>query len=323
MKTVIVKGGAGMGNRMLCAASGILWAKAAKRKVYIDWRDQAYSSNEENSFFHFFENSQILKEAPVCTSNIFPKVWKGNQNYSISKMIGTYDPKKFGSLLIHKKYSINPKNIYYPEDIVVFWHYIGFFEKIKAIVRNTLPEFSKMSLEVMMRKVIVEEMKLLPKIQYLIDNYKKQNFQENMIGVHIRYTDRKINLIKIENAIKKVLNKNKEAMLFLCTDCKDIENTYRRKYGERVFFTEKWFPATDSKRSALHYNNCPDRVQNGVEALIDMYLLSQCNYIIYSENSTFSYISRVISDLPNDKVINIDKFDIKFILKKYIRKLTT
>ncbi len=322
MKTVIIKGGAGMGNRMLCAASGILWAKAAKRKVYIDWRDQAYSSNEENSFFYFFENSQFLKEEPACTSSIFPNIWNNHQNYSIGKMIGIYDPKKFSSLLIHKKYSIDPSQLYYPEDTVVFWHYTGFFEKIEHIVRNTLLEFKRFSLEEMIRKIILEEMILLPKIQDLINDYKKQNWQEGIIGAHIRYTDRKINIKKIENSIAKILQKNEKAVLFLCTDSKEIENFYRKKYKAKIIVTEKWFPPTNEGRSSLHFNNCPDRVQNGIEALVDMYLLSHCDYIIYSECSTFSYISRVISDLPDDKILNIDRFDIKLNLKKIIRRLT-
>jgi len=68
----IVKTKGGMGNRMLCAASGILWAKAVGRVPFVDWRDEAYSRERENSFFHFFENPAVLHDPPDNEHEIYP-----------------------------------------------------------------------------------------------------------------------------------------------------------------------------------------------------------------------------------------------------------
>src|SRR5262249_35551159 len=38
-KLLLVKGIAGLGNRILCALTGILYARLAGRKVCVDWRD--------------------------------------------------------------------------------------------------------------------------------------------------------------------------------------------------------------------------------------------------------------------------------------------
>ena len=45
----------------------------------------------------------------------------------------------------------------------------------------------------------------------------------------------------------------------------------------------------------MHQNfDCPDRTQNAVDALIDMYMFSKCKYLVFSGGSSFSYMSKLI-----------------------------
>ena len=48
-KYLIVKGLAGLGNRMLSALTGILYARLSGRRLIIDWRDPTYSSDGSNA----------------------------------------------------------------------------------------------------------------------------------------------------------------------------------------------------------------------------------------------------------------------------------
>lgn len=320
MKTVIVKGAAGMGNRMLCAASGILWAKAIGREVYIDWRDPSYSSNKENSFFYFFENQSIMKYPPLKDKDIFPEIWYNHEDVSMRDMLSTYDPDKFNSFIIHKKYSVNPRNIECQNNIVVFWHYIGFFEIVASIAQKKLSEFKKSDIKHIVKKVMRDNFVLTKNIKDLINSYKSQNWDANMIGVHVRYTDRKISLNKINHYIQRQTKNMKEYVIFLCTDNKEIEKLFINKY-KKVVCTKKWFP---NNGLTMHNNNlCPDPIQNGIEALVDMYLLSQCDVIIHSSRSTFSQVSCIMSELPAEKIIDIDSFNISDSIKNIARKLLT
>jgi hypothetical protein len=58
-----------MGNRMLCAASGLIWARAVGRACFVDWRDDAYSREGENSLFHFFDPPHAIRDPRASTIN--------------------------------------------------------------------------------------------------------------------------------------------------------------------------------------------------------------------------------------------------------------
>jgi len=62
-KYVLVKAKGGMGNRMLCALTGLLYGQLTGRKVIVDWRDQAYSKDGTNSFSKFFPHASAHSEA--------------------------------------------------------------------------------------------------------------------------------------------------------------------------------------------------------------------------------------------------------------------
>jgi len=55
--------------------------------------------------------------------------------------------------------------------------------------------------------------------------------------------------------------------------------------------------------------------------LVDMYLLAECDCLIYSGYSTFSLISRILSDAQPENIVDIDRFNVKVRLKKIIREL--
>ncbi|MCK4828693.1 hypothetical protein KA005_73865, partial [bacterium] len=116
----------------------------------------------------------------------------------------------------------------------------------------------------------------------------------------------------------RFLKRYPDAHIFLTTDNRQVSQEYHERF-KNVFSTSKWFPKS---MASMHQNvNCPDKVANGVEALVDMYLLAECDCLIYSGYSTFSLISRVLSDAQQENIVDIDRFNVKVRSKKLIREL--
>jgi hypothetical protein len=152
-------------------------------------------------------------------------------------------------------------------------------------------------------------------IRQKVDNFKNKKFTKNMIGVHVRFTDMKTDAEKIMQTVDKIFRKGKSAV-FLATDSKEMVGRFRRKYGE-VITTKKWYPPANER---MHTNrNCLDREQNGREALVDMYLLAQCNSLVYSGKSSFGRLAELLS--KSWKIFNINGQQkmrpLKLILAKY------
>lgn len=97
---------------------------------------------------------------------------------------------------------------------------------------------------------------------------------------------------------------NPGAKIFLATDNKEVLDFYREKYPD-IICRDKLYP--NDKNKALHQTNeLSDKFGMGVDALVEMYLLSECDYLIYSSRSSFSYISHLLSDIPESNVIDTE-----------------
>ena len=321
-KRVIIKAKGGMGNRMLCAASGILWAKVSGRRPCVDWRDEAYSREGENSFATFFnrpELAAIPREDEV--GELFPLAWEGHLHRNVASMLHRYDPDKHQSLTIHRKYSVNPRRYDYTHDTVVFWYYMGQFANLAPAVRKALPGYGGLSTSQIMAKAVREELPLAQVIRTRVERYQHEHWPDagEVVGVHIRHSDRRSNLDAIERVVRARLAECPGASLFVATDNAGVERHYRETF-ERVLVTPKWFPP---EGKAMHQSDvCQDPVENGIEALTDMYLLARCDRLVYPGRSTFSVISRAVSGLPGSRVTDTDRWELSNIAKRIVRRLT-
>lgn len=199
---LVVKAKGGMGNRMLCAVTGILYGQLTGRRTIVDWRDGSYSNDGSNTFSRFFDCPDIYPETILPKdAMINPAIWNGNLDNSINQMISRLDPKKHDSIRIHRKYSVNICRLDYDEDIIVFWYYTGRTRNLKKHLRNGQTDFAGLDTNGIIRKVLTEKMLLHKDIRQQIDDFKTGHWAERVIGVHIRYTDRKTNLAKYEKQL--------------------------------------------------------------------------------------------------------------------------
>ncbi len=318
-KYLLIKAKGGMGNRMLCVVTGILYGQLSGRAVVVDWRDQAYSNDGSNVFSRFFACSGVYPEMVLPRkATIHPKVWQGQLDKSMSQMMYEHDPTKHNSLLIHRKYSIDVKRLDYDEEIAVFWYYK---DRLVALMKNLAKKghaFAGLSRPQIIRNMLTKHMPVQEQVHRRIEEFKARYWHDNVIGLHIRHTDRRTNLRKYERAVQHFLRWSPGAHIFLATDNQKVSNEYHSKF-KNVFSTPKWFPGG---LSSMHQNDsCPDKIANGIEALVDMYLLAECDYLIYPGCSTFSWISRVLSNIGSDRVVDIDRYNPKVQLKRLIREV--
>lgn len=320
-KFLVVKAKGGMGNSMLCAVTGILYGQLTGRMTVIDWRGEGYTDDGSNTFSKFFTCSEVYPETILPSgSTIRPKIWEGQLHRGMSEMLHEYDMGKDSSISIHRKYSIDVSRLDYDEDIIVFWYYTGRIKALKGHLRNRQNSLAGLDTNGIIRKVLTEQMILHKDIRQRIDDFKANHWSDKVIGVHIRYTDRLTDLAKYRKYLNRFLKRYPEAHIFLATDNQLVNKEYQSRF-KNVFSTQKWFP---EGMTSMHQNtDCPDKVANGIDALVDMYLLAECDCLIYSGYSTFSLISRTLSDAKSENIVDIDRFNVKVQVKKLIRELAT
>jgi hypothetical protein len=318
-KYLVVKPNGGMGNRMLCAITGILYGRLTGRQTIIDWRDQAYSSDGSNTFGLFFQCLGVHPETILpAGASIRPKVWEGHLDWSVSDMLHRYDPDKHSSVTIHRKYSIDVRRLDYPETIIVFWNYQDRLRALRKHLHVLDPGFAGLSTYAVVRKVLTETMRLNDTVRRKVEEFKATHWPGTVIGLHIRHSDRRTELAKYERCLHHVLRRHPDAHIFLATDNSQVQQDYARRY-ENLFSTPKWYP---DGMDSMHQNaQCCDRAANGIEALIDMYLLAQCDFLIFPSVSTFSLISAILSDAPADHIMDIDRFNLRVRVKRVMREL--
>jgi hypothetical protein len=317
-KFMIVKNKAGLGNRLIHISSSILYAQITGRKLIIDWRDATYSTDGSNVFPKLFTvpNISQVEEIPH-TDSVYPLIWKNNLDKSVNDLLRSHDadrPLLYRSPFLWSKYRIDMASIDYPYDCLVSWSYNSEIYKLRPHFKGKFASLKAMSNEAILRKILRENLTLNETIKNQVNTFKKNNFGKKTIGVHIRYTDRKNPFDKYPKIINNIIDKYPQAIIFLATDNKVVELFFREMYKDIVVTAEKWYPESSER---LHENwDCPDRFENCVQALVDMYLLASCNYLLCDQNSTLAFAAKLISDIPEVNVIDTSQYSLKRILKK-------
>ena len=86
-----------------------------------------------------------------------------------------------------------------------------------------------------------------------------------------------------------------------------------------VIVTPKWLPPPGE---SMHQNdNCAQRLRNAIEALVDMYLLSHCKYLIFPGSSTFSWIAAAISEARPENIIDVERYSPSVVVKRVLRRM--
>lgn len=308
-KYLLVKGTAGLGNRIFALVTAILYARISGRVLAVDWRDRYYSSNGENVFFDLFEikKTPFIETIPESAS-IYPNLWQGRMDESISQVIA----KDVGLLntmgqAVLRKYAYDVRNLGYSEEIVIGTGYTEEIDRLRSVFSDEYRHFKNTSKGIIFRETFHQHLRLTPAIQERIESFRRQNFADRpTIGIHIRQSDKAISYSWYKRALAHHVERYPNAQIFLATDNRDVETEISGLYPN-VSMVDKWLPTPGVK---AHGNKtCPDLKEHAIEALLDLFLLTSCDHLIYSRTTSFGLLASYISLAPVENHFDIQLYN--------------
>ena len=301
-KILLVKGKAGLGNRLLCLLGSILYADITDRQLVIDWCDGAYSKKGDNAFPLYFV-TPTTHNYNIADKSIFPPIWTSHINYSADELMAKYSHDEMDNRKsISSIYSADFTSKAHKDDIVVHWSYFDDIESLRPYLKGKHKRYNKLSREAILKEVWNKNLTLTPTIKSLIENFKQCNFSQYNIGVHIRYSDRKNSYKHYPKIINRILKKHPDSNIFLSTDNRDVEKEFKYLF-KNITITKKWLPEPGTP---VHRNkHMASKYTIGSEALIDIYLLAECDFLIYDKTTTFGYCASIISKATSNNIFEM------------------
>jgi len=305
--TVVVKGGggAGLGDRIRAVVSGIALAKLTGRELFVDWTDGAYGPVGLNVFSELFQVRGLRLAATLPASeSVDPVAWRGSLHLSMEALYTQDGCPPWNHLAAVERYSTNLSAVQREEEVLVLFDYLQ-FPKLRQELDSKLGISRDLSEEQALGALLREYLQLQPAVAAVIDEFAAAHLQQRpAIGVHVRLTHEAIaqkgsvSLSRYFSVIDRILDENRGGMIFLSTDNANVVQGFVTRYPNCVT-RDKWFAPPGEP---LHLNPaCPDKFRHALEAVVDMYLLARCDYLLHSGNSSFSLVSGMAAGLPADR----------------------
>ncbi|MCB0308534.1 MAG: hypothetical protein KDD48_04115 [Bdellovibrionales bacterium] len=318
----VLKGCAGLGNRLMTLSWAIHFCKQTNRILFVDWADGQFSIKGDNVFYNYFKlvNVSHVKSIEDCLdvvgSSCYPRIYQRNPLASIYDM---YD----GPVVTNRF-----ERIRYKCEMLKFGTFLkGYWiqknidkepNRLKTTIKNLFPyRFQKRipiasdySQNISDRSIfgadflpmgfennLKEHIDFTNSVREKLETEVKQLFGgNNVLGVHIRYTDLmpSVLLNKLHEYIARQ-SKNYQ-IIFLSTDSNEIEVQFKQRYKTIKVFS-KYLPKT--KGIGLHqWGLYQEPMQANLlfdESLRDLFALSRCDCLLFQSNSSFSRIARLLS----------------------------
>ena len=322
-KYLVLKGCAGLGNRLFTLANAIAYAKKTSRVIYVDWADGQFAAPGKNAFYEYFSLTNVEHITSIDEISgleklsVYPKLWKTNKNKglydlyvqdssdklnkiprklvpkgSLRKIYGCWQPvskqEKAFNTDMHAL-----KSVFSKDSVPLGGHYSYNLASDVVFFSDFMPCYNAQIL----RDNIVLQEPLKNKLLFLRNELFKN---KKITGIHVRATDKQPtqSVKKLAGLLKQTDNADNE--IFLATDNKEVENILKESFPETITL-KKFLPEKHSE--GLHqyalYNHKPDLAERLFEeSVLDMWLLSLCDKLYYQGNSSFSIMSKEIKNNP-------------------------
>lgn len=321
MKYFVVKGCAGLGNRLVTLCQAISYAQKTNRTLLVDWRDGMLGGRNENIFWDYFtlkdcDFTEALIEDVAEKKSVYPLLWEANlatsiyDRYSEAKLftktqrrwlllssLGKWKlTQAYISLHCHETDKIQgfgslKKQVEMGELLPMLSEYPLHLDQECVIGSDYFPPF----LEEIFRKHVFLKPGILKK---LTDVASELEVGEQTLGIHVRQTDwnwktdLSILLQHLQSASTKQF-KN----IFLATDSLGALNQIK-EVVPNVMATKKFLP--EPKTGGLHHwsydKNNPALARSMFEeSLADQFLLSRCGSFWMQAGSSFSMIAKAMA----------------------------
>jgi hypothetical protein len=244
---VVVKGCAGLGNRLMTIASALEYAQKTNRLLYVDWTDGFFAPRGSNAFNQLFDISSTLFTDNIEYKDSFTfypaAAQKLPHDFCIYDFFQVRQPRnryirkclKILNNVVEIKYQMwvgkdssrlefgQNLPLKLNENIVIYADYIPKFSK-EYLIKNVKPEA-----------------KIAEKIEAYI---RENNLEHDSAGLHIRATDKKPlkDFMTFCEKLDKFVQKKGIQRIYLATDNVEVENELKRRYGAMICVWPKFLP---------------------------------------------------------------------------------
>ncbi|MCW5976650.1 MAG: hypothetical protein KIT09_01165 [Bryobacteraceae bacterium] len=299
-KFLLVKGHSGLGNRMESVLTGLLYARLAGRRLLVDWTDRYYSGDGANSFFRFFQcpSASPADVIPV-TDSVRPAVWRGCLTDSVAVLRDRYRSRPE----LWQSSSVDIQRLDYEEDVLVMWLYSHGMKLLRPHFTGSFAGLAPLTNREILRQLIGRDLMLHPSLVERVNRLAPRLRAGPAVGVHVRYSDHQARLWAILRKLNSLLRKDPRLQVFLATDNLEIERMFEKNYPGAIT-APHWYPPAAGL--PIHTSPTrPDPVEIGCEALIDLYLLARCQFLIIDSSSSFSCIATLLTDAPESNIFDV------------------
>lgn len=305
-RSLIIKAKGGLGNRMLSAITGLALADLNQRTPYIDWRDGMYVPKGENLYPHLFDASWMGDLAALDEErDVMPALWSGRLTEHPTDIIKRHYPKQHQDPLIYRRLSISLTGADPGSKVGIFWSYLPKMQRLASRLAQD-PQFAGQSLDTVTRGYLNRCFQPVAVVRDKVDAVFA-GLPGPVIGVHIRFTDRKVPLGKIISKLTRAIESNPDARIFLATDSAEAQEAILSRFAQVVTIDK----ALAQEGAALHVaaDTFSDPIEEARNALADMLALSRCDRLLHSRHSTFSVTAALLGNIPDSRQIDIARFD--------------
>ena len=273
MKYLIVKGIAGIGDRLQTLSGAIYLAIKTKRLLIIEWNEGLFNNNKKtNAFYKYFkinyDDKLIKHNYEFCTNipdyeklSVWPAQWKNNLDKTTYEC--TQHPLTWKLNDKYKGTSVCTNTVKDITDIIVYCNF-AYNPKINNV-----------------RKYIsVKSEYLEPANEYI------KNLNASYTAVHVRYSDKKIDY----SAVIKHINNSTNKLCFIATDNQTVIKDIRNKCKDKEIKTYNKFMGQSGK--SLHHGTksiLSDRERLMNDIITEWYILINSDELICSVKSCFVF----------------------------------
>ncbi len=320
---ILIKGKAGLGNRIMVLLDSLIYADLSGRKPIIDWCDGAYAPYGVNAFPLLFSEPSVGNIQPLTLADsVTPGTWKGHLQKSVDKLfqeIYPFNDEMDTVRCVARRYTIDTRKISYSETFAVRWGWTHELHNLRRFFHGPYKKYFFLSDNEILRSVLKEQVRPVEEIQTCVKAFCDEFFNDSVIGLHIRHSDRKNSYDGYFKYVDRFLSEHPFGVVFISTDNSDVEYSFKSRYP-RVVASEKWYPPPGMP---IHRNRQPERdmLRNAREALIELYLLGSCNSLIFNSTSTFGCLASLLSGAPSANIVDMAPWSFRRSVKCFVSLL--
>ncbi len=300
---VLVKGDQGLGNRILCLLSATLLARLTGRQLVVDWRDPIYSADGRDAFHSLLRaDLAVPLDRLPDTGSVRPAVWRGH----LHEPAGVMHAKQFGPDYVDawswEPFCVELDRLDHPERVLVF---TSFFERIEPLRRHLVGELAwlrSLTTSAILQRLWADHLELAPALRERVESFRRRHFTAETLGVHVRASDRRTRVEAIEATAARLVERHPRVRIFLASDNAEVTRRYVARFGD-VITTEKWHPPPGEPMHT--HASRPDPTTGAADALIDLHLLAECDWLIVDSRSSFGRLAALRTRAEAGHVIDL------------------